>query len=405
MARLTNPSNGAVMDVPDSMVDTWVGKGWTNSQTPLGNGMSISGGSAAPAAVAAATSDGKPVRPDYASIIDPATGLIKSQYQVNPGEKLSPYADELANGINLNTDALQELRNRSKETGPSKYTTIALGKQGEEEAMQRDLAQRRGQTAKAGTWEQLAMRGGLSGGERERIGYQGNRDIANEQAGVASQGVQSRYGIGLQDEATKLGILNELPGMELNALQPDITKATLRGKAYERDINRLNSTNELNLGRSIQDIQGKNAFDLGAYDEAMKGWAANKQADATASAGGGGISHLCTAVHRVKQISDEDWEVLKKMKTVSHSYDEQKSLFYFMGCENLISDMKREGVNFKDYYPFVKTTVAYAKEFGEEFALDFYWDYLLNVLEMYSPELYKIAVVMPVAKEAKHANG
>lgn len=219
------------------------------------------------AAIANAT---KPKRPDFASIVDPATGQLKSNYQI------MPFAQEELSKINLNTDGLQQIRDMTKAPGQSAWAKLMNQSQGLEEAGQRDVAQKTGSQAAATAFDTLAMRGGVSGGERERIAYGANNDTANALQGVSRQGQMDRAKIATQDETNRLDLLKGLPGMETQALDPQFKKATLLGNAKTID-----------LGNLVNDTRDKNQYELGSYTEDAKNWAANKQAEAQSASSGG----------------------------------------------------------------------------------------------------------------------
>jgi hypothetical protein len=114
-----------------------------------------------------------------------------------------------------------------------------------------------------GAWSQLAMRGGVSGGERERIAEGGLRGLTDAKQRALAEDKGARLNIGIQDEQNKLGILQGLPQAELAALEPE----------------KYNINNRLN-----EQIQ-RRAFEANKYNQQMTAWAANKQADAQAASG------------------------------------------------------------------------------------------------------------------------
>src|SRR3990167_1920404 len=91
----------------------------------------------------------------------------------------------------LNTQGLQALRTRALSQAPSAWANLATQAQRLEEQGARDLAQRTGAGQRASAWSQLASRGGLSGGERERIATESMRGVQEGLQNVALQGAQS----------------------------------------------------------------------------------------------------------------------------------------------------------------------------------------------------------------------
>ncbi len=226
----------------------------------------------------------QPLRPTYQSIVDSA-GNLREQYKLGAGPDFAKEVEEKLKGINLNTEALEALRKRGLSTEESPWLTQMLGLQKTEEATQRDLAERLGARQAADAYSQLAMRGGVSGGERERGALESGRNTILDLQDVARGGEKARFSLRGDEEKTKLGILSSLPGMELAALEPEMRKAEGWGKARASDIERGTMANQWNIGKAIEDIRGKSAFDLGNYTEQMKAWAAERQAKAQEASG------------------------------------------------------------------------------------------------------------------------
>lgn len=210
--------------------------------------------------------NGSPIRTKWESLLDPKTGMVKKQYQM-----------ALPKDVNLNTQGLEALRGRALSTGPSQWANMMAQKQGLEQTQAADdLAQAQaGQRSQA--MADLAERGGLSDQARERLAMQGmNTGMLGRQQ-VNRQGMLDRMNIGLQDEQQKLGILQNLPGQELAALQPQ----------FQNQQNKMQAQ-QFNIGQSVGEFDKKRAADLAAYQEQLRAWGSGKAADAQAAASGGG---------------------------------------------------------------------------------------------------------------------
>ncbi len=324
-------------------------------------------------------------RPDFGSLVNPATGKLQDRFNLGPSESLTDYAGGQLKDINLNTQGLDEIRRRALETGPSKWEQLALGKQGVEEAGALDEATRAGKGAEAGALSNLAMFGGVSGGERERIGYGSARDIAESRQRVGQEGRGARAGIGLAAEEQKLGLLKGLPGQEVEALNPAFRKAELMGQAKQTDIGNKSAMDRFNLSNLIKDTSEKNLFDMTNYQEQMKKYGAEQEAKATANSGG---THICTAVHREYTIDEGKLEQLDSFRDAAMEYFPEVFKFYLTKCEDLIPRMKAAGADIGMLRPFVNLVFLYIDKFGVEYALDFYADYTQELIKLYMPEIF-----------------
>lgn len=207
--------------------------------------------------------DGTPIRPDYQTLLDPTTGLLKDQYQMHV-DSLDPSKWE----------GYSAYKNQALGTGPSPWATMMLEKQGLEEQGQKGAAAAQAQSGMAAARSALGMRGGLSAGARERIALQGSRNLLSGRQQVSGAGALNRLGIGAQDQQNKTSMLGNLMNSEA-----DIGKfnTNLQGK-----------NSEFNIMRSLEEKRAKDSQDLQVYQEQMKKWAADRQATATENSGGGG---------------------------------------------------------------------------------------------------------------------
>lgn len=218
-----------------------------------------------------------------------ADGTLKDAYSLKGGPNVGftsnlDSLNQKLGGINLNTDALQALRGEGLRSAgtPSAWGSMALNK-----AMSDAGAQ--GNSALAGGMSALASRGGINKGARERMAMKTGRDtmMAKQKVGMD---------VGMQDETNRLGILSALPGQEVQALQPELQKASMwssmadteAGRKQNLDLaNRDYSTNvnKTNLQSLMGDVKGKQDFDLAKYQETMKAYGADRTATAQENAG------------------------------------------------------------------------------------------------------------------------
>lgn len=209
--------------------------------------------------------DGSPIRSPFQTLIG-KDGNVKKQFQL---KQQAP--------VQLNTQGLDALRQRGLAQGPSAWANMMNQKQGLEQAQAMDDMAAQGAGARSQAMADLAERGGLSDQARENLAMQ---QMRNQQMGgqqVSRQGQLDRMNIGLQDEQQKLGILQNLPGQELAALEPQ----------FKNQAN-AQAVNQFNIGQSMGEWDKKRMADENAYLEKLKQWGAGKAADAQAKAAGGG---------------------------------------------------------------------------------------------------------------------
>lgn len=203
-----------------------------------------------------------PDRPNYQSVWDPKT------------MSMEPYSQQQLSGINLDMRGMERFREEALRSGPSAWSRLAMGRQNMEEANARDSATRQISGKRAEAFSNLAQRGGLDSGARERVARGAMKDSLDMQQDISRQGSLNRLQIESNDEQNRVQQLGMLPGMEVQALQPALEKAKLMGQARQLDI-----TNQMN------DKKYSNDFDMQAYQEQMKRWGAERTAQATENSG------------------------------------------------------------------------------------------------------------------------
>ena len=221
---------------------------------------------------------GAPERPMTTSLLNDS-GLLKSQYQ------LMARPDVAFNPTAINTQAIEELRKRGLATGPTQQAQYLQQQQQLDEQNQLGNAARQQAGASSYAFGQAASHGGLSSGSRERLAQQAVLGLSGARQDVARQGMGQRLGILSNDEAQKLGILQNLPGQELglsgfNAAQ-EAQKANL-GLANREYGTRVE---ERNLTGAMNEVGRMDNAELQKYKEKMASYAAEKTAQAQASAG------------------------------------------------------------------------------------------------------------------------
>jgi hypothetical protein len=160
-------------------------------------------------------------------------------------------------------NAVGNLRAQANRTGPSQWAQLMNQQQDVASRGAQEELQARNASGVQNAWSQLAMRGGASGGERERIAMEGMRGLTDASQKAQLDDRAARLGIATKDEEQRQAIASSLPQTELLGLEPQ----------------------KWNSQQAINERDKAKTFELGKYSEQMRGWAANKQADATANSG------------------------------------------------------------------------------------------------------------------------
>lgn len=193
--------------------------------------------------------DGSPVRPGFESLLDPKTGLLQNQYQMN------------VPGIDQNSLAgMSALKGEAIRSGPSQWAQIQLA--GQNQDRQNALGQAQGQAgqALAEGRSSLATRGGLSSGARERLATSSMKNLIGATQGVNANALQSKYGLLGQDEQNRLSNLNNYTGQESQLAQYNNANQLKQG--------------EFNLTNTLAENQAKRADKLAKYQAELSKWGA-----------------------------------------------------------------------------------------------------------------------------------
>lgn len=153
--------------------------------------------------------------------------------------------------------------NMAEAPGPSQWAQLTGQQQDAltQKAMANVQPQANSQTANA--LSMLGGSGGLSSGARERAAEGGATNAMNMEQNLANQNQNNHLQIGINDQQNKMAQMSQVPGMELQALQPQ----------------------EENIKNTMMGANAKNSFDINKYQTQMQTWAADQQSNAIANAG------------------------------------------------------------------------------------------------------------------------
>lgn len=157
------------------------------------------------------------------------------------------YTGDINSGKNFdaaqkNVNALQE---RAFGTGPSAWAQSQLDSQAYQQKQQLGRLGQEQRTAFNQSQNDLAMQGGLEGGSRERLAKAAQKQTMLSRQGAFNQGAGDRMAIRSADEAQRMQLQQQMPGMNM---QMDQYKTGLAQQ--NRDVqNQLNLSNQqTNLG-------------------------------------------------------------------------------------------------------------------------------------------------------------
>lgn len=257
---------------------------------------------------------GQPQSPGYHGFTDANGNLLPGfgmgLHQVNGGGfNIDPSQFQISkfDDVNMDPTALNQIKEQAYNSGPSAWAQLLNNQQGIGQQNSLDTASRNAAGANAQALANLSRLGGLQGGAAERLATNSAKDTAFNQNAILRQGMTDKNSIALADASQKADLLKSIPGFQQSeanlklqnqSAQTDVNKFNTGNQI---DLNKYNSTmaedlakynntvaaqtDQFNIGNSIKDSQGQNAFNQGTYSDQMKAWAADQQAKATVDAG------------------------------------------------------------------------------------------------------------------------
>lgn len=194
---------------------------------------------------------GQPVRPGFQSLLKVDEKGKYVNYQL---------PEELQRKEVVGAEGRTALKDRALAKGRSPWADMMIQKQQAEEQGQLGDLEKQAGSALMGAQAGLARSGGLRSGVGANLASQSMRDKMLQGQQVRQAGFGNRLGIDLQDDQTKMGLLQNLQNQDQNAAQ-------------------------FNIGNSIAEKRAKDVADMSAYSEQMKSWAARQQGNAIQNSG------------------------------------------------------------------------------------------------------------------------
>lgn len=209
---------------------------------------------------------------------DPAFVESKANFQVDP---LSPDVNRQLQGIQTDPRVLNQLRQESLRRGPSRFTQLRSAQlPGEAQALAGRLrAGSQGTAAQARG--QLAARGGLTGGARERIAQEAQRSAFGGLRQAQAQQGQQLSQLALSDEQARQAQLGGQFGREITALAPQFQGLEAAAKARQFDTGQRKFAADL----AQREAERRSLFDIERFKARQQQAGALAQAQATADSG------------------------------------------------------------------------------------------------------------------------
>lgn len=194
----------------------------------------------------AAAAAGQPARPNFTVAYDPTTMSLTDYLQGK-----------------YDHSGYDQFKQEATRKGPSSWATLAKQDQAFQAGANREKGATEANAQTAQAEDNLAARGGLSSGARERADTDGAKNYLSMAQDAARSETGNDLQIGMNDEQNRIQQLSQLPGMEQS-------QAQMWEGAKQQDIaNTTGQTDKINQ------------YNQNVYSQQMQAWAAGMQADAT----------------------------------------------------------------------------------------------------------------------------
>lgn len=244
---------------------------------------------------------GTPAMPTFLSNLD-ANGNLKNQFtlQAQPAlqfqSTMGQEDQNLANIPQLNTNPLNQLESFSTSGSNNPWV------QAQQQALQQATGQAMGAakanaaSSNAAAMDAAAARGGLSAGGGENMARNAANNATMAGQGVVGNNLQQQGAIQTQNAQNQLGVMENLPGQEVQALQPALQEQSLWQQAAAQNQNEQQQlaeqqqqyqtgVNQFNIGNAESGLNAQNQFNLTNYQNQIAQQAGQEEAQAQANSG------------------------------------------------------------------------------------------------------------------------
>jgi len=227
------------------------------------------------------------LNPEYAVQAEPALQFQSTM----PAEE-----QELGSIPTLNTQPLNNLESFAQSGSNNPWVQAQMQAEQQEQGQAMGAAQAGASSANAAAEDQMAARGGLNTGAMENLARNAANNSTMAGEGVVGQGLQAQQAIQSQNAQNELGVEENLPGQEVQALQPALQEASLWQQAdlqnqaqqqqlgeeqqqYQTGVSEYNTTNQL------QGLNAQNTYNMDIYQNQIAQQAGAEEANAQANSG------------------------------------------------------------------------------------------------------------------------
>lgn len=235
-----------------------------------------------------------------------------------------------------NNDFLNKMNSEAMRTGPSKSANLMNLEADRQGLIARDNNAQTASGSAAKARSDLAARGGLSSGARERVEMNATNDVMNLNQKTNQAVMGNRAQIGINDEQNRIGQLQTAGQMK-------------------------NSTNMFDITSKANETAQRNAYNQNLYNQQMQIEAANRTADAQVAASNGPSSFICTALREAGLMSPRETLAMTEFMLASVIDRGDFFAWYFGTGKEAIEVAKQQKFDFslikKQYVDEIRTVL------------------------------------------------
>lgn len=244
---------------------------------------------------------GYPGAPQFLSNLNP-DGSLKSDYTLNaqPALQFQGYMDDENSRLNglptLNNQPLKNLEDFAGGHGDSPWAQAQLSALQQSQGQAMGAAKANTQSSNTAAQDAMASRGGLNTGAMQNLARNSSNQGMLAGNNVVGQGLAQQGQIRSQDEQNRLGVASNLPGQEVQAMQPALQEQSLWQQAAsqnqaqqqqlaEQQQGYKTGVDQYNMGSKLGGLNAQNTFNMNAYQQSVAQQAGAEQADAEKNRG------------------------------------------------------------------------------------------------------------------------
>jgi hypothetical protein len=239
--------------------------------------------------------------PTFESDLGP-NGQLQSQYTLNAQapvqstDWMSQEDSSLGGLPQLNTQPLQQLQSYANSGSNNPWVQAQMQAEQQAQGQAMGSAEQNANAAGAGAASQMAAQGGINTGAQQNLARNTANNSTMAGQGVIGTGLQQQGAIQTQNAQNELGVLSNLPGQEVQAMQPALQEQSLWQQAATQNQNAdqqlaenqqqyQTGVNQYNIGNTLGGLNAQNQFNLTDYQNQVAQQAGSEEAQAQANSG------------------------------------------------------------------------------------------------------------------------